>query len=642
MTDSEDTRDDLDLSGKGGADAAMDALATDAGVAEVEPPTREALEAPMPDLVDIPDDAGVPAGAPLGDADTTQPTPVVDAPVPGVIPGVAAPAAEGEPAPEVTGAGPDAQTAGAISDDEVRRIAMEALSEDESAGAEEAAGASADPAAATPAQTPTPEPDDELEALAVSTAAASAPAPPASPAAPAEPASPAPAAGEPEAPAGPEGTADAHAPEFAGAAVEQRADGGKPQSPAQTLPFAPVKPTSRTSPSASGRISGAAQATGALAWGSRTDVGRVREHNEDSYLVEFPLFAVADGMGGHAAGEVASTIAVSSLAECRLTKADAAALGAAVEQANHAVLDGVAQGVGRQGMGTTCTAVVIDGDKMAVGHVGDSRAYMLHDGKLLRVTHDHSFVEELVDAGEITPEEARVHPSRSIITRALGSDPNMHADAFTVDVTRGDRILLCSDGLSSMVTDDVIEEAMVTSPAPQACADKLVDLALEAGGLDNVTAIVIDVKDDGVERHALRTRVRNVSLWALAVLLVLAAICGGVVAFSHHTWYLSDNGGYVTLNKGIPGSIGAFSLHETIEQTNIEVSKLSEAVEERLGRGISFSSEDDARLVLEQYRQQIASGSASDHTVSEREQGASSGEGARSAGQESSSSGEGA
>ncbi|MBS5479439.1 MAG: serine/threonine-protein phosphatase, partial [Coriobacteriia bacterium] len=149
--------------------------------------------------------------------------------------------------------------------------------------------------------------------------------------------------------------------------------------PSQTMPFAPVKPTSRDSVSASTRLSGAARSTGALAWGSRTDVGRVREHNEDSYLVNFPLFAVADGMGGHAAGEVASTIAVSSLAEAGLTKPDPDALGAAIEAANIAVLDGVDEGIGRPGMGTTCTAVVIDGTRMAVGHVGDSRAYLLHE-----------------------------------------------------------------------------------------------------------------------------------------------------------------------------------------------------------------------------------------------------------------------
>lgn len=377
-------------------------------------------------------------------------------------------------------------------------------------------------------------------------------------------------------------------------------------SPSQTMPFAPVKPTSRDSASASGRISGAARAKGALAWGSRTDVGRVRPHNEDSYLVHFPLFAVADGMGGHAAGEVASTMAVSSLAESSLTKPSPEELGAAIEKANLAVLDGVERGVGRPGMGTTCSAVVIGGSHMAVGHVGDSRVYLLHEGKLLRVTHDHSFVEELVEAGEITPEEARVHPSRSIITRALGSDPNMKADAFMIDVTTGDRVLLCSDGLSSMVPDDAIEEAMVTSPAPQACADRLVDLALDAGGLDNVTAVVVDVKDDGIERHALRNRFRNVALWLLVVAAVLAVISVGMIIYADNTWYLSDEDGYVTLNQGIPGSYGPFVLSHEVERTSILTSDLSEAVEERLGRGITFGSEDDARALLEQYRAQIA------------------------------------
>ena len=386
-------------------------------------------------------------------------------------------------------------------------------------------------------------------------------------------------------------------------------------SPSQTMPFAPVKPTSRDSVSASTRLSGAARSTGALAWGSRTDVGRVREHNEDSYLVNFPLFAVADGMGGHAAGEVASTIAVSSLAEAGLTKPDPDALGAAIEAANIAVLDGVERGIGCPGMGTTCTAVIIDGTRMAVGHVGDSRAYLLHEGKLLRVTHDHSFVEELVEAGEITPEEARVHPSRSIITRALGSERSMRADSFLVDVTLGDRILLCSDGLSSMISDDVIEEAMVTSPAPQACADRLVDLALGAGGLDNVTCIVIDVKDDGIERHALLNRVRNVALWLVAVALVLLVIFAGISAFARNSWYLTDRDGYVTLNRGLPGQYPLVTLSQEIEQTTIRTSELSEAVEERLARGITFGSEDAARAVLEKYRAQIAARTSGDGTV---------------------------
>lgn len=389
-------------------------------------------------------------------------------------------------------------------------------------------------------------------------------------------------------------------------------------SPSQTLPFAPVVPTVPASrPSDSSRIAGSARSTGALAWGSRTDVGRVREHNEDSYLINFPLFAVADGMGGHAAGEVASTIAISSLAECGITKADPYALGAAVEQANREVIAGAQRGMGRAGMGTTCTAVVIEGNRMAVGHVGDSRAYLLHGGKLLRVTHDHSFVEELVEAGEITPEEARVHPNRSVITRALGNDPNMRADAFTVDVTAGDRVLLCSDGLSSMITDAAIEEIMVSSPKPQGCADRLVDQALDAGGLDNVTVIVIDVTDDGIERHALRNRFRNVSIWIGVVVLVLALICGGVGLYATNTWYLSDANGYVALNRGVPGTLGPIDLSRQVELTNIRVADLSQAVEVRLSQGISFRSEDDARAVLEQYRRAIADRRSADGSAVE-------------------------
>ena len=524
---------------------ALAALANDDGVSEVEAPSQESLTSAMPPLDADPDitQLSMPAVAQEGEADTP---PVIHR----VTRATSTPqdhAADAIAAASVTGGSPADTFAG--------QAAAASQTASQAAGPE--ADADASPSgnddAMVPADlagSPAPEPDslDHIEQAAMATAT----------------------------------------------------------NPSQTMPFAPVKPTSRDSVSASTRLSGAARSTGALAWGSRTDVGRVREHNEDSYLVNFPLFAVADGMGGHAAGEVASTIAVSSLAEASLTKPDPDALGAAIEAANIAVLDGVDQGIGRPGMGTTCTAVIIDGTRMAVGHVGDSRAYLLHEGKLLRVTHDHSFVEELVEAGEITPEEARVHPSRSIITRALGSERSMKADSFLVDVTMGDRVLLCSDGLSSMISDDVIEEAMVTSPAPQACADRLVDLALGAGGLDNVTVIVIDVKDDGIERHALLNRVRNVTLWLIAVVLVLLAILAGVLVYADHSWYLADKDGYVTLYKGVPGQYPLVSLSEEVEQTSIRTSELSEAVEERLSRGISFGSEDSARAVLERYRAQLA------------------------------------
>lgn len=386
--------------------------------------------------------------------------------------------------------------------------------------------------------------------------------------------------------------------------VEMAAMAAAAYSPSQTVPFAPVKPTSPSSAIAADRISGAARGTGALAWGSRSDVGLVRPHNEDSFVIRFPMFAVADGMGGHAAGEVASTIAVSSLATAAPDKPDDQALGAAIETANLAVIDGAASGLGRPGMGTTCTAVVIDGDTMAVGHVGDSRCYVLHAGQLVRVTHDHSYVEELVAAGQLTPEEARVHPNRSIITRALGNDPAMKADHFLVGVSRGDRVLLCTDGLSSMVPDDQIEEAMVSSPAPQACADALVELALKAGGHDNVTCVVIDVKDDGVASHAVRARLRSIGLAALIAAAILLAAYLGLHAVSQRYWYLADQNGYVAIYQGFPNMQG-LGLSRLVETTSVRTDLLSDAVAARLERGVSCDSEDEARAAVESYREQV-------------------------------------
>ena len=147
-------------------------------------------------------------------------------------------------------------------------------------------------------------------------------------------------------------------------------------------------------------------------WGARSDVGCVRPHNEDSYLVQSPLFCVCDGMGGHAAGEVASSIAVETIAKTAPQAADAARLAAAVEAANAAVIEAALNGLGKPGMGCTATCAYIENDMLAIAHVGDSRAYLLHEGTLIRVTRDHSYVEELVDAGEITADEARVHPNR--------------------------------------------------------------------------------------------------------------------------------------------------------------------------------------------------------------------------------------
>ena len=342
-----------------------------------------------------------------------------------------------------------------------------------------------------------------------------------------------------------------------------------------------------------------------LMWGARSDVGCVRPHNEDSYLVQSPLFCVCDGMGGHAAGEVASSIAVETIAKTAPQSADAARLAAAVEAANAAVIEAALNGLGKPGMGCTATCAYIENDTLAIAHVGDSRAYLLHEGTLIRVTRDHSYVEELVDAGEITADEARVHPNRSVITRALGSDPAMYADHFTLHIEEGDRLILCSDGLSSMIPDSDIENIATQSSTAQICVDNLVDAALAAGGHDNVTVVVVDLVDDGVMREAKRVRRRNVTIAAvLALVFVLAA---GIWAYTGITgsYYLGTYHGNVAVWRGLPGETLGFKLHWLESETSIKLSDLPEDTQNRLKAGIPQTSVDDSQDTISKYRHQI-------------------------------------
>lgn len=343
-----------------------------------------------------------------------------------------------------------------------------------------------------------------------------------------------------------------------------------------------------------------------LSWGSRSDVGLVRGHNEDSFLVQDPVFAVCDGVGGHAAGEVASAIAVRTISQLAPDTADDARLGAAVEEANSAIISAAQSGQGRDGMGCTASAVVIDGSRMAVAHVGDSRVYLLSGGVLVRITHDHSYVEELVDAGEITADEARVHPSRSIITRALGSDPDMYADHFTLDVHAGGRIIICSDGLSSMVPDAKIESVAISCATPQAAADTLVSAALEGGGHDNVTVIVVDVEDDGTAARHAKIRKRQALVWVivLAILFGLGAFIGVNIVDS--SWYLGNNGGTVGIYQGIDAQILNVPLSHLVETTSVEVDDLPQAVQSQLAQdGIRMESEEKALSAVNSYHEQI-------------------------------------
>jgi protein phosphatase len=239
-----------------------------------------------------------------------------------------------------------------------------------------------------------------------------------------------------------------------------------------------------------------------LSAGAATDVGRVRQINEDRYLADEVLFAVADGVGGHQAGEVASQTSVETLQRAFAEGTHTTeGLVAAAEAANQAVWQ-LAQGSReKRGMGTTLTALALvqeDGEEqLALINVGDSRAYVLKQGELVQLTEDHSLVEELVRDGKLSPAEAQVHPQRSIITRALGMDPHVQVDSWPLTPYRGDRFLLCSDGLTNELSDERIASTLRQLADPQEAAHDLVRQARAAGGGDNITVVVVDVVDDG-------------------------------------------------------------------------------------------------------------------------------------------------
>jgi PPM family protein phosphatase len=232
-----------------------------------------------------------------------------------------------------------------------------------------------------------------------------------------------------------------------------------------------------------------------LVIGASTDVGRVRDHNEDGYIIDegLALVAVADGMGGHRGGEVASATALEAFYAS--FSADGG-LHDAVVAANEAVNERAADDEELRGMGTTLTAGVLGEDgTMIIGHVGDSRAYLLRGGDLSRVTTDHSLVEELMAAGELTAEEAEHDPRRSMITRGIGLDTGVDVDMYPVALEVGDRLVLCSDGLNSMVSEADIKSILIAESDPERAASALVDAANAAGGVDNTTVIVIDVAE---------------------------------------------------------------------------------------------------------------------------------------------------
>ncbi|MCL2882510.1 MAG: Stp1/IreP family PP2C-type Ser/Thr phosphatase [Coriobacteriia bacterium] len=335
---------------------------------------------------------------------------------------------------------------------------------------------------------------------------------------------------------------------------------------------------------------------------AQTNVGRQRALNEDSILALPPLFAVADGLGGHEAGEVASALAIDTLRNHAPRAADAPALVRAVQAANNAILQASDAGIGREGMGSTMTALMVEHGKAAIAQVGDSRAYLLRGRQLTQLTEDHSVVAAMLRSGHITAEEARVHPQRSVITRALGSDPNLIVDQFEITVLRGDRLLLCSDGLTSMVDDAHIAAILNSKLDPHQAALALIDAANNAGGADNVSAIVIDIDEDGPTAHP-RKRSKLwlwVLLWVLLIAAILGAVTYGVSRYTHSIAYLDvSDGGMVTINQGVPGHVMEFSLTYDSTVTTVTAGDLNPTDQSTLRQRPTFNSQAEARNELD-------------------------------------------
>jgi PPM family protein phosphatase len=240
-----------------------------------------------------------------------------------------------------------------------------------------------------------------------------------------------------------------------------------------------------------------------------THTGKKRRHNEDAYVCEPPLFAIADGMGGARAGEIASGLAAAALKAGEVDGSGEERVVALIQEANRSVYERSSADAEVAGMGTTITVALVGDVGVTFGHVGDSRAYALRDGELEQLTDDHSLVAELVRAGKLSAEEAEHHPQRSVITRALGTDPDVDVDAFTVEARPGDVFMICSDGLTDMVGDEEIVQILERRDSLDDAARGLVSRANDAGGQDNITVIAFEITDepDEPDEHTLEQTV---------------------------------------------------------------------------------------------------------------------------------------
>ena len=374
---------------------------------------------------------------------------------------------------------------------------------------------------------------------------------------------------------------------------------------------------------------------------SLSDAGRVRRRNEDSFVCAPPLFAVADGMGGAQAGEIASRLAAAALRDYH--DADSlepeARLRSMIQEANRRIYARAASDAKVSGMGTTVTAALVVGERVAVGHVGDSRAYRVRDGGLDQLTQDHSLVADLVRSGRLTPQEAEVHPQRSVITRALGTDPAVAVDSFYVDARPGDVFLLCSDGLTTMVDEATVLRTIAESPDLGGAARALVTAANRSGGEDNVTVVLFafeegDASDEdtfsGLEvpaaileapapeplQHpgvapvagkppAEPHRVSRALLVVVLVLLLFAGLAGLALWGLSRTHFVgADSEGRVVVYQGVPWDlVGGVDLYREIYVSRLLAAQLSPEERRKLFDH-SLVSEAEARSQVAVYERE--------------------------------------
>jgi PPM family protein phosphatase len=373
----------------------------------------------------------------------------------------------------------------------------------------------------------------------------------------------------------------------------------------------------------------------------KTDTGRQRHANEDSYFANSPVFAVADGMGGAQAGEVASRIAAGAFEQERDTESSPESqLEVLAKSANREIHELAQRDSSRAGMGTTLTSALVAGDEVSLGHVGDSRAYVLRDGELKRLTKDHSLVEELRRQGRLTDEEAEEHPQRSIITRALGPEPDVNVDTMTFPARSGDVFLLCSDGLTTMVSDDDIAGILGEAKTLRSAVNRLVDAANAQGGRDNITAVAFRLAEEGEEPEESATLIsrtaeqagltsermrragdrlrgqgpmplphkRRRGIKIAAIVAAVAIVLFGAYNLSRQVYFLgTDEDGRVALYRGLPYEL-PFGIDLYSEQLSIGVQASSLSAERReVVTEHKLRSEDDATDIIDDIEQREGS-----------------------------------